>query len=410
LEKLKRGWLWLAVGWGTAVSLFYFWLRQVWQIESANRWLALTLPPLLYCLWVVGRHLDENRRSGETAASTDPPALGSSGQAVLPTFGWGNQMTLLRGLAISMVAGFLFSPWPTGWLAWLPMLLYTAADIADYLDGYLARITNHATKLGERLDMEYDGLGMVIVSLLAVWYGQLPWWYLVLGLARYLFVFGLWWRARHGLPSRELPHSVHRRVFAGFQMGFMSSVLWPIMPPEFATIAGTLFAIPTALGFLRDWFMVTGQLDPQAARYQQWQQRLYQFSTYWFPPVLRLALASCVATLFLALPQAWPPLAWVNLFSSWGLPLPGFLASFAVFLLLLGGILVLVGTMGRLAAFWLIFPIGFDMVTRGLDWANGVALATAVCLLLLGTGPLSLWKPEERFLLQRAGDRNVVGQ
>ncbi|WP_420640803.1 CDP-alcohol phosphatidyltransferase family protein [Candidatus Leptofilum sp.] len=390
MERLKRRWFGTVIGWGTAVALSYIWLRQVWQPEFANRWLWLTLPPLLYCLWVLGRYLAENKRAGETV--------------VLTTFGWGNRLTLLRGLAISMVAGFLFSPWPEGWLAWLPMLLYTAADIADYLDGYLARITNHATALGERLDMEYDGLGMLIVSLLAVWYGQLPWWYLVLGLARYLFVFGLWLRARRGLPSYDLAPSVHRRVFAGFQMGFMSAVLWPIMPPEFATIAGTTFAIPTALGFLRDWLLVTGQLDPHNARYRQVQQWLYQMTTYWLPPLLRLALASCVSAIFLALRQAWPPPTWVDLFTSWGLPLPAFLAVVAMILLLLGGALVLLGAMGRLAAFWLVFPLGFDMVTRGLDWANGLGLVTAVCLMLLGTGPLSRWKPEERFLLRRAGE------
>ncbi|MBK8904260.1 MAG: CDP-alcohol phosphatidyltransferase family protein [Anaerolineaceae bacterium] len=390
MEKLQRRWGALALGEGTAVFLFYFWLRAVWQIEYANRWLGLALPTLVYCLWIVRRHLAENRRVGETA--------------VLPTFGWGNRLTLLRGLAISMVAGFLFSPWPGGWLAWLPMLLYTMADVADYLDGYLARITNHATKLGERLDMEYDGLGMLIVSLLAVWYGQLPWWYLLLGLARYLFILGLWWRARRGLPNLDLPPSVHRRVFAGFQMGFMSAVLWPIMPPEFATIAGTTFAIPTALSFLRDWFLVTGRLDPKDARYRRVQQWLYLTTTRWLPPLLRLVLASCVSAIFLALPQAWPPPAWVDLFNGWGLPLPTSLAIVAVILLLLGGVLVLLGTMGRLAAFWLVFPLGFDMVTRGLDWANGMGLATAVCLMLLGTGPLSRWKPEEQFLLRRVGE------
>ena len=391
LRPLVLRWWGLVVVCVAVLLLGFFWLRQAWQIEFANRWLALTVPPLIYCLWVAWRGLPENRRVGETA--------------VLPTFGWGNRLTLLRGLAISMVAGFLFSPWPDGWLAWLPMLLYTAADVADYLDGYLARITNHATGLGERLDMEYDGLGMLIVSLLAVWYGQLPWWYLLLGLARYLFVFGLWWREKRGLPVRPLSPSVHRRVFAGFQMGFMSSVLWPIMPPAFATIAGTTFAIPTALGFLRDWLVAVGRLEPHSADYQQVQQQLYLFTTKWLPLALRIVLASVVAVIFLTLPQAWPSHDWLDLFRGWGLPLPAFLAIVAVSLLLLGGVLVLVGVLGRLAAFWLVFPIGFDMVTRGLTWANGVALATAVCLMLLGTGPLSRWKPEEQFLLRRVGEQ-----
>ena len=66
LEKLRRRWLGVVVGWGTAVLLFYFWLRQLWQIESANRWLALTVPPLLYCLWVLWQGLPENKRVGET--------------------------------------------------------------------------------------------------------------------------------------------------------------------------------------------------------------------------------------------------------------------------------------------------------------------------------------------------------
>ena len=127
-------------------------------------------------------------------------------------------------------------------------------------------------------------------------------------------------------------------------------------------------------------------------------------ATQWLPPLLRLALASSVTAIFLALPQAWSPPPWVALFAGWGLPLPTIWAIVAVILLLLGGVLVLFGTMGRLAAFWLVFPIGFDMVTRGLTWASGLGLATAVCLMLLGTGPLSRWKPEERFLLRRAGE------
>ncbi|MCP5099982.1 MAG: hypothetical protein GY943_30890 [Chloroflexi bacterium] len=64
-------------------------------------------------------------------------------------------------------------------------------------------------------------------------------------MARYWFVLGIWWRQRQGKPTNDLHSSVHRRVFAGFQMGFMSAVLWPIMLPTVSMIAGTLFGIPT---------------------------------------------------------------------------------------------------------------------------------------------------------------------
>jgi hypothetical protein len=156
LKVLQQRW------WGiTAVSLTlliltYGWLRLVWP-DHANRWLVFASLSMAYCLWIVWQGLVENHRAGETM--------------LLATLGWGNRLTLMRGLAISLVAGFLFSPWPQGALAWLPVLLYTAADIADYFDGFAARVTNHATKLGERLDMEFDGLGMLVVSIL----GGLVW-------------------------------------------------------------------------------------------------------------------------------------------------------------------------------------------------------------------------------------------
>ncbi|MGB5061590.1 MAG: CDP-alcohol phosphatidyltransferase family protein, partial [Candidatus Promineifilaceae bacterium] len=168
--------LWLVAGVG-------LWL--VWP-EYAPRWALLSGLMLAYVLALFWRNLPANHRQGETA--------------VLPTLGLGNSLTLYRGLATALLTGFILSPWPGGFLAWIPAILYMTADIADYLDGYAARVAHHATRLGEILDMEYDGLSVLIVTLLAVWFGQLPLWYLPLGLARYLFVFGLWLRARRGLP------------------------------------------------------------------------------------------------------------------------------------------------------------------------------------------------------------------
>jgi CDP-diacylglycerol---glycerol-3-phosphate 3-phosphatidyltransferase len=391
LTVLKRRW-----GGLTAVSiilalLLYGWLRLVWP-DHADRWLLLTAVALSYCLWVVWRGLNENHRDNESV--------------LLPTFGWGNRLTLLRGLAISMVAGFLFSPWPQGALAWIPVLLYTVADIADYLDGYAARFTNHATKLGGRLDMEFDGLGMLIVSVLGVSYGQLPWWYLILGLARYLFLLGIWLRQRLGLPIAELHPSVHRRIFAGFQMGFMSAVLWPIMPPAGATIAGTLFAIPTTLGFLRDWLVVSGRLHPTTPSYLRIQRLLVRVTRYWLPLFLRIVLLICMVVIYATVSWRIRPLPWQTLIESWGVSGAAALATFLGLVGIVGLLMVTTGAMGRIMSLALVFPIGFDMASQGLSWANGTALGIAVYLMLLGTGPLSLWTVEEPYLLRRAGEES----
>ncbi len=373
--------LWLVAGVG-------LWL--VWP-EYAPRWALLSGLMLAYVLALFWRNLPANYRQGETA--------------VLPTLGLGNCLTLYRGLATALLTGFIFSPWPGGFLAWIPAILYMTADIADYLDGYAARVAHHATRLGEILDMEYDGLSVLIVTLLAVWFGQLPVWYLPLGLARYLFVFGLWLRARRGLPIYDMPPSVHRRIFAGFQMGFLSAVLWPIVPPAGATIAGTVFGAATAVSFLRDWLTAVGRLDPQSAVYKQRQRQVVMATTHWLPLFLRLLLAESLAVVVLAMPSWWPPLEWVELMTAWGLPGVVALADLSLLLLVVGGTAVALGILGRTISFLLVFPVGFDMLTHGLTWANGTALACAAAIMLLGTGVWSLWQPEERWMVKRAGER-----
>lgn len=389
LVLLQRRWRRVTAVYLFTLLLFYLMLR-ITLPHDALQWLGLAGITAVYCLWVVERHLAENRRVGETA--------------VLPTFGWGNRLTILRGLLISLLAGFLFIPWPGGWLAWLPALLYTTADIADFLDGYAARKTNHATQLGVRLDMEFDGLGMLLVSLLAVWFGQLPEWYLLIGLARYFFLLGLWLRQKRRLPNLSMPHSWHRRIFAGFQMGFMSVVLWPIVPPVAATISGTIFALATAASFLRDWLVVVGWLEPQSNRYARWQRRLYRLFALHLPPVLRLIFAGCVLGLMVETAVPWQPVGWAALFRSWHLPWPVFLASFWAAAALAAAVMITLGAMGRIMALVVVFPVGFDMVVNGANWVNGAALACAVLILLLGSGAFSVWQPEERFMVRRAGE------
>lgn len=389
LTRLRWRWgltagLWLGV-WLAG----YIWLHGQWS--GAGRWLWISGLVLTYGLWTVWRGLPLNRRERETA--------------VLPTFGLGNGLTLWRGLAMGLLSGFLLSPWPQGTLAWLPMCLYTTASIADYLDGYAARLTNHVTLLGTRLDMEFDGLGVLLVSLLAVWYQQLPWWYLSIGLARYLFLLGLRWREWRKLPIRELPPSIHRRIFAGFQMGFMSAVLWPIVPPAGATIAGTIFATATGLGFLRDWLVVIDWLQPQGVQYRRWQQWIYRMTTQWLPPLLRIVLGATAVAHLATYTPLLPPRDWVGLFTSWHLPGAIPLAVGVMLLFLVGVCCLSLGIMGRVWSLVLIFPIGFDMITQGATWVNGLLLTCSICLMLLGTGAFSLWQPEEPYMMRRAGEK-----
>ena len=386
LVRLRWRWATVAVIWTTVWLLIYWQLRPIWP--HTNQWLLLSGLMLGYGLWVLWRGLPQNHRPSETT--------------LLDTFGIGNQTTLMRGLMLGLLAGFLFAPWPLRGLGWFIVLLYTAAAVADYLDGYLARVNNHATGLGAMLDMEFDSIGMLVVILLAISFGQLPWWYLLLGLARYFFVFGLWWRKKRGLSVYDIHHSAHRRVFAGFQMGFMTVVLWPIIPRAGAWLAGVMFALPLALGFGRDWLVAAGKLDPTSATYRHIQQPLYRAWAWWLPLLWRVLLLVSMGVIYGRF-FTFPPLAWVDLFRSWHLPWPATLAGLVVGL---GGLLTITAFLGilpRLSTIILMIPLACEVITNGLTWPSGVAVTLGIWLMMLGPGRWALWPVEEGYVLRRLG-------
>jgi len=387
LISLRRRWLLTAAFWGGVLLFVYGLLQTVWPY--ATRWVLIAGMVSAYNLYIFWFLLPDNHRDGESK--------------LLPTYGLGNNLTLVRGLAIAFVAGFIGSPWPLemGILAWLPMLLCTAAYITDYFDGYLARITNHATVLGSKLDLEFDIVGVLIATILVVWYGQLPWWYLLLGMASHFFVFGLWWRKRQGLPVYELPPSAHRRIFSGFQMSFLSVSLWPIIPAAAITLAGIIYGSFTALGFLRDWLVVSGRIDPTAATYRKIQRWLFLTIVKWLPPLLRLALLTTMLMIYSTISDPLQPSKWVELLAS--LSWPVLLATVVSIVTILATVAVVIGLAGQMLSILLFFAIGFETIIHGLQWPNAIALASTLWISLLGTGYFSMWQPKDKIFERRRG-------
>jgi CDP-diacylglycerol--glycerol-3-phosphate 3-phosphatidyltransferase len=379
LSSLRRRWL-AAAGLGiAAVTAGAVLLHPAVDRAVLARWLLVAAGVLGYQLAFVGRRLSLNRREGE--------------DRLLPGLGPGNALTLARGILLAMLAGFLVVPWQRGALAWAPAVLYMAADLADYFDGYLARISRHATLLGQAIDMEFDALGLLAGVGVAIHLGQLPIGFLPFGLARYAFVLGVWVLERSGRRSRPLPESVSRRPIAGLTMAFVSAALWPVVIPPAAALAGVLFAVPFAASFGRDGLVVSGILDPESDLYRIWRRRLKRLLLDLLPPVLRAALAVALTLLTARMLQS-PPL--------WA-PAP---QAFFVGLQALAGVCIAVGFVGRLAAVGLIVPLGLGAYADGLSPLRGWALGLAIAILILGTGAASMWKPEETRLRLRAGERD----
>jgi len=168
-------------------------------------------------------------------------------------------VTLGRGAALVVFAGFLVAGFPTGRAAWLPAVLFALAAGLDTVDGALARATDSVSDLGARLDTEMDGLTVLIGTVAVVSTDLVPTLFVVVGLARYLFVFGIWLRQRRGLPVYDLPPSQLRRVLGGLAMATIWLVLLPVVEPSVARPVAIVVLIPFVLNFSRDWLAVSGR-------------------------------------------------------------------------------------------------------------------------------------------------------
>jgi CDP-diacylglycerol--glycerol-3-phosphate 3-phosphatidyltransferase len=380
---LRKKWLLFLFACILLLATGYLLLHIYWQPVYALRWLVLPSLNIAYLLVMLWRNLEDNKRHGE--------------DRLLPTLGWGNTLTLTRGLLVAGMLGFLFLPQPLGWLAWLPGILYMLSDAADFFDGYVARRMNHVTHLGQILDMSLDGVGMLAACLLAVHYGQAPTWYILIGLCRYLFLGGLWLRKRLGLPTYDLPPSLSRRIFAGLQMGFLAVILWPLFSPPGTTIAATLFGLPLLVGFMRDWLCASGALKPHrslSGASDIWPASLL---SRWLPLGLRLAILIILAGMLLTnshpgisqgLPLADQPLVVI---------MSGVVSLFAATLLILG-------LVPRTGAILGLVTLGFQQILAPLELTQVVLAVAYTAILYIGGGDFSLWRPDDYLFFHRAGE------
>ncbi len=376
LKNLQKEWAFFALLSLSFLTAGFTILSLNWGKTFAAIWVFFSAAAVIYQLSVLWLSLPHNHRQGESI--------------MLPSLGWGNRLTLLRGMLIAGLVGFLLLPEPQGWLAWLPGIFYTLAIAADFFDGYLARITNHATRLGEILDISFDGLGVLAAIILAVQYDRLPNWYLIVAFARYAFVFGLWLRTRLGKVNFDLPPSIRRRALAGFQMGFLAVMLWPLFSPPGTHIAALLFGIPILLGFLQDWLYVTGFIQPGALPKNQSLQKVF----HWLPLLFRAGVVSLGAALIFS------DLAVLDQLSSSQAALV--LADLAVIILLTAGVTT------RSAAIVGLILLGFHQLFASLSLAQIFLAGGYAVILFLGGGPFSLWTPEEYLVYHRAGETAML--
>jgi CDP-diacylglycerol--glycerol-3-phosphate 3-phosphatidyltransferase len=358
IGKLRAQWG-LFCGAAIAIILVFSWLTR--QETFSTLWMFVALFFLLYQTIILYFDLNLNR-------------AGKSGK-LLSGFGPGTWLSLIRLLLLSLLAGFLVTPRYENWLAWVPFTLYLMFNLIDLLDGYAARRWGKETLLGKKLDLDLDGRGMLVGSLMAVLGGMAGWWYLLVGLARYLFVLGIWLRRKLRLPVIEKPNPLARPL-AGLQMGVTTALLVPVLHPPFTILTSSLVMLPFLSNFLYDW-LVIGKKKP--AR----QASMPDLVTKWIPLALRFLLFILVANAFLSRG---------SVSTDWYIEI-----------LLAAGIFL--GFSVRLFGLLLLTQIGLTLQSQAIGSYELLLSLCSLILVYFGPGMYSIWTSEASILRRRLGEK-----
>ncbi len=115
-----------------------------------------------------------------------------------------------------------------------------------------------------------------------------------------------------------------------------------------------------------------------------------------------MAVAAAVFRFLVVWQLAWPALSKFVIYGSrvehfrhdYGIPFPEVMVPVVGTFEMAMVIAALFGLAGRLAAVPMLLIMPVAMATDGINAGNVVVLVGVVGILLLGTGPLSLWEPE----------------
>jgi CDP-diacylglycerol---glycerol-3-phosphate 3-phosphatidyltransferase len=139
----------------------------------------------------------------------------------------------------------------SGWRA-AACLVFLAASLTDFVDGWIARRYGLVTSFGKVADPIVDkaltGTALVLLSA----YGVLPWWVTVLILVRELGVTGLrFWVIRRGV----IPASRGGKIKTGLQIAAIAWYLWPFPVPldlvaPWLMAAAVVVTLATGLDYL----------------------------------------------------------------------------------------------------------------------------------------------------------------
>ncbi|MFP4510527.1 MAG: CDP-alcohol phosphatidyltransferase family protein [Spirochaetaceae bacterium] len=302
---------------------------------------------------------------------------------IRPDLGIANTLTMTRSYAVSVLFATALIPVRSELLIWAPFFLYTLSITIDFFDGFVARVTDRSSKLGETLEHEFDSIGLISATLLAAARGSLSWWFMLPALYRYIFMYAYWRRESQGLPVTEPDNGGAGRVIAGLYWGFIATSLIPVFPVQLLHLGAPFFVVPLTGAFLRDWYIVTGRLVPGSGIYKLLAHILRVYIFGWIPLVARITSAVLIGSLA---------------------PSIGGAPSIILYIAVAG---LTLGAFARTNSILAIAVLSFALVYRDIGEAGLVQIVVALnCLIIMvGSGRFSLARHEDIPFASRIGGR-----
>jgi phosphatidylglycerophosphate synthase len=163
-------------------------------------------------------------------------------------FGAANQITTLRAILVSLVAGLVGEPKLPS-VAAAAVAASVVVTLLDGVDGWLARRERIASPFGARFDMEIDALLILALSVLAWRHQKAGAWVVLSGLLRYVFVAGgavAPWLREPLFPSRR------RQTVCVIQIAALALVMLPAIEPPASTALAAAALAALSCSFLID--------------------------------------------------------------------------------------------------------------------------------------------------------------
>jgi cardiolipin synthase len=138
-------------------------------------------------------------------------------------------------------------------------LLFTIAASTDWLDGQIARRTGTETALGKAIDPLVDRL-LLAAGVFGLWIvDRLPWWIVVVLVARDLYLAYGVWRLEQVYHRRVAVTYLGKATTALLLVGFADLVLgWPVVPGLGIVSSPLLPGLNSEPAVLGIWFVYAG--------------------------------------------------------------------------------------------------------------------------------------------------------